>query len=195
MKHVLAASLALCLTAFVPTLASADITRGCAFTIFSSNQAFSPTHRTLATIKTQGSCQNRSKANQCRSRAYNSGKSCVNDLWAARWTHTVPQSCKNLSGARTGARLQWNGIFPKLPNGNNSFKDRIEYEACCRADGLKSSGTVHVRWLGKGDKGCGPNRTGSKSFYGGGNFAVDYGVNCTALVKAGLCGTPTRTNN
>lgn len=195
MKHILAASLALCLTAFAPTLAHADITRGCAITIYSSNPAFSPEHKTLATIKTQGACQNRAKANQCRTRAYNAGKSCANDLWAARWTHTVPQSCNNLSGARTGARLQWNGIFAKLPNGNNSLKDRIEHEACCRADGLKTTGTVLVTWVARGDKGCGPFRSKPKSFFGGAALAADYGVNCTTLVKAGLCGTPTRTNN
>lgn len=195
MKHILAASLALCLAAFTPNLAKADITRGCEVLIYSYNSNFVPTHRTLAEVKTQGSCRNRTKANQCRSSAYNAGKSCLNDLWAARWTHTVPQSCNNLSGARTGARLLWNGIFPQLPNGNNSFKDRIEYEACCRADRLRSPGTVKVTWLAGGEKGCGPHRTGPKSFYGDGTFSADYGVNCTALRKAGLCGTPTRTNN
>lgn len=194
MNHILSASLGLCLAAFSPLAVQADITRGCNVVIFSSNSNFVPTHRTLAEIKTQGSCRNKSEANKCRSRAYNAGKSCVNDLWAARWTHSVPLSCKTLSGGRTGARLVWNGIIAQLPNGNNSLKDRIEFESCCRADRLQGSDTVHVKWVATGDKGCGPSRSGNKSFFGGSTFEAEYGVNCTSLREAGLCGTPTRTN-
>lgn len=194
MNRIFGLGMALCLSLVFPTIVQADITRGCSVVIFASNSNFTPTHRTLAEIKTQGACNSRAKANTCRSRAYGAAKSCTSDLWAARWNHTLPSSCNNLGSGRTGAKLIWNGIISQLSNGQNSLKDRIEFESCCRSDWLRSKDTVHVRWLATGDKGCGPHKTGQKSFYGGGDFARQYGINCAALRTAGICGKPTRTN-
>lgn len=197
MKNTISVCLALCLAALSPKLAEADISRSCPFSIFVIHKDL-PTE-TVAKIDTIGFCKNKFKANECRSNAYNAGKRCISDLWAARWTHSLPPSCASrlLDGGRPAARLVWQGIL-NLPNGQNSLKDRIEYSACCRSNSQQSPGTVIVKWEGSGGPGCGPykHKWPKDRFYGTADISSDYGIDCDAVRKAKVCGdlTPRRGN-
>jgi len=180
--------LAVALATMMTLPAQSQIQRGCAATIhiLPDTSNFTPVTPTtvIARIDARGVCKNKTRANDCRRAAAATAKRCISDLWAARWSHEIPLSCRSKSGGRNGADLQWDGILPNLPHGYDSVKDRMEYYVCCSSNANNGKHSIRIALGITGDKGCGGGRD-KKQYH---VFENNYGVNCQALRAGGLCG-------
>lgn len=173
MKRLTTLAAVVCGLTLFPNPAAADISRGCAGTVFIETEGGGAP---LATIDGRGFCKNRLHANECRERARKAIVACVRDLWANRNAARLPASCTVHGGGRPSARLTW---LPGTPARLSSFNNRLTWNACCKlrpnANGLAYS----VRAGIVGDKGC------SAGFPIEGSITQ---VQCANLRANGFCG-------
>lgn len=131
----------------------------------------------------RGRCKNKLKANDCRRQARDLIVKCGKDLWAKRWSKSVPPSCAAApSGSRPYARIKtwgsegvWSAVRAKL---KNDVKRSVEHSACCVLRPTDRQVNFSVYLAVHGDKGC-----RHKSF-----VANTYKANCENLRAQGLCG-------
>lgn len=140
-------------------------------------------------FKGRGRCRNRLKANDCRRQARDLIVRCGRDLWAKRWSRSVPSSCAGSSGGSRpyGRIVSWgsDGISPVIRTQlTNDVKRAVEHSACCVLRPRDRQVNFSVYLAVHGDTGC-----GHKSF-----VEKIYKADCRSLRAKGLCGQPKRTN-
>lgn len=165
--------------------AAANITRGCSAGLYIRGAGPEPVVD-IARLDGRGNCGSKAKANDCRRRAHSYLATCASEMWATRWDHALPNSCKNMTSGRGGVSLDWL-VGDGRVDRRDSVKDRIEWEVCCGARAIQGTATFSVEMGIQGDKGCGPLKWGAKAYGDQRTLTGSYEVDCPALRLAGIC--------
>ena len=107
---------------------SADILRRCQASIEAYGGEWQPV--VLAYLTGQGSCKNKANADKCRARARDQLDECLDIVWKDhRFDDELPLACRDMTSARPGAMMAWEGIrLYKAPR--SLFREAV-HEACC----------------------------------------------------------------
>ncbi|MCU0904678.1 MAG: hypothetical protein MUE83_12485 [Tabrizicola sp.] len=84
----------------------------------------------LATLTGQGVCKNKANADKCRARARKELDECLDIIWKdQRFDGELPLACRDMTSARPGAMMAWEGIrLYKAPR--SLFREAV-HEVCC----------------------------------------------------------------
>ena len=108
--------------------AAADILRRCQGSIHVYGFVGPPVD--LAFLTGQGACKNKANADKCRARAREQLDECLDIIWKDhRFDGELPMACRDMTSARPGAMMAWEGIrLYKAPR--SLFREAV-HEACC----------------------------------------------------------------
>ncbi|WP_137110273.1 hypothetical protein [Rhodobacter sp. SY28-1] len=167
--------------------ATSDILRSCRASI--EVQTSGKPAVVLAYLTGQGPCKNKANADKCRERARAELDECLDIVWADhRFDGALPLQCADMTSARRGARMAWEGIRLYEPP-RSLFREAI-HEVCCVQAPNKSSVTFHLGGSIWGGPGCAKS-IGNDMTQSDFTFVSGFGVDCNHWRDdEGICDRP-----